>query len=87
MVKEILVKGQPKVKWGQIFNNVRLACMKYQIVRLAVYMPNYLLLLNLDIQFKILAIFKIWSMITVEEVFNCRIAIIDFKKSIIRINV
>ena len=40
MVKEILAKGQPKVKWGQIFNNVRFTCMKYQIVRLAVYMPK-----------------------------------------------
>ena len=25
MVKEILTKGHPKVKWGQIFNNVRFA--------------------------------------------------------------
>ena len=40
MVKEILANGQPKVKWGQIFNNVRLTCMTYQIVRLAMYMPK-----------------------------------------------
>ena len=40
MVKEILVIGQPKVKWGQIFNNVRFTCLRYQIVRLAVYMPK-----------------------------------------------
>ena len=40
MVKEMLAKGQPKVKLGQIFNYVRLTWMKYQIVRLAVYMPK-----------------------------------------------
>ena len=40
MVKEILAKGQPKVKWGQIFNNIRFTCTKYQIVHLAVYMTK-----------------------------------------------
>ena len=40
MVEEILAKGQPKVEWGQIFNNVRFTCMTNQSVRLAVYMPN-----------------------------------------------
>ena len=40
MVREILAKGQAKVKWGQIFNTVRFRRMKYQIVRLAVYMPK-----------------------------------------------
>ena len=25
LVREILTKGHPKVKWGQIFNNIRLA--------------------------------------------------------------
>ena len=34
MVKEILTKGHPKVKWGQISNNIRFALMIYQIVPL-----------------------------------------------------
>ena len=34
------MKGQPKVKWGQIFKNVQFTYMKYQIVRLAVDMPK-----------------------------------------------
>ena len=40
MIKEILAKGQAKVKWGQIFNNVRLRRIKHKIVRLDVYMQK-----------------------------------------------
>ena len=34
MVKDILTEGHPKVKWGQIFNNIRFAWMTYQIIPL-----------------------------------------------------
>ena len=37
MVREILTKGHPKVKWGQIFNNIRFAWMIYQIIPLALH--------------------------------------------------
>ena len=38
MIKEILAKGQAKVKWGQI---VRFTRMAYQIVRLTVLCKVY----------------------------------------------
>ena len=37
--------------------------------------------------FEIIVIIQIWSLIIMEEVINCRMAIIDYKKSINRINV
>ena len=39
-VEEILTKGHPKVKWGQIFNDIRSAWMTYQIVGLALYISK-----------------------------------------------
>ena len=41
-VKEKLAKGQAKVKWGRIFNNVRFQRMTHQIVRLTVHMISSL---------------------------------------------
>ena len=35
MAREILMKGHPKVKWDQIFNNIRFAWMTYQIIPLS----------------------------------------------------
>ena len=40
MVREILTKGHPKVKWGQIFNNIRFAWMIYQIIPLSLHIPK-----------------------------------------------
>ena len=40
MVREILTKGHPKVKWGQIFNSIRFAWMTYQIIPLSLHIPK-----------------------------------------------
>ena len=40
MIREILTKGHPKVKWGQIFNNIRFAWMIYQIIPLSLHIPK-----------------------------------------------
>ena len=40
MVREILTKGHPKVKWGQIFNNIRFAWMIYQIIPFSLHIPK-----------------------------------------------
>ena len=40
MIEVILAKVHPKVKWGQIFNNVWSAWMTYQIVCLAMYISK-----------------------------------------------
>ena len=40
MVREILTKGHPKVKWGQIFNNIRFAWMIYQNIPLSLHIPK-----------------------------------------------
>ena len=40
MVREILTKGHPKVKWGQIFSNIRFAWMTYQIIPLSLHIPK-----------------------------------------------
>ena len=40
MVREILTKRHPKVKWGQIFNNIRFAWMTYQIIPLNLHIPK-----------------------------------------------
>ena len=42
MVREILTKDHPKVKWGQIFNNIWFAWMIYQIIPLSLHnFKNY----------------------------------------------
>ena len=40
MVREILTKGHPKVKWGQILNNIRFAWMIYQIIPLSMHIAK-----------------------------------------------
>ena len=40
MVREILTKCHPKVKWGQIFNNIQFAWMIYQIIPLSLHIPK-----------------------------------------------
>ena len=40
MVRKILTKGHLKVKWGQIFNNIRFAWMMYQIIPLSLHIPE-----------------------------------------------
>ena len=40
MVREILTKGHPKVKWGQIFNNIWFTWMIYQIIPLSLHTPK-----------------------------------------------
>ena len=82
MVKEVLGKGQAKVKWGQIFNNVQFIRMKYQIVRLAVYMLKYMLLQNFDIHF-----LNNCNYSNLVCDYSGRMAIIDYKKLINRITV
>ena len=39
MVREILTKGHPKVKWGQI-SNIRFAWMIYQIIPFSLHIPK-----------------------------------------------
>ena len=80
MVGEILTKGHPKVKWGQIFNNIRFAWMIYKIIPRSLHIPKIY-------TFKISELSSpfVWirTMIVVEEVLKCAMAIIDYKKSII----
>ena len=88
MVREIFTKGHPKVKWGQIFNNIRFAWMIYQIIRLSLHIPKiytFKLFFFLAFTFEISPFVWIQTMIVVEEVLKCRMAIIDYKKSIIHI--
>ena len=40
MVREILTKGHPKVKWGQILNNIRFPWMICQIIPLSLHIPK-----------------------------------------------
>ena len=40
MAREILAKGHLKVKWGQIFNNIRFASMIYQFIPLSMHIPK-----------------------------------------------
>ena len=40
MVREILTKCHPKVKWGQIFNSIQFAWMIYQIIPLSLHIPK-----------------------------------------------
>ena len=46
MVREILTKGHPKVKRGQIFNNIRFAWMIYPIIPLSLHIPKKNILLS-----------------------------------------
>ena len=40
MVREILMKDHPKVKWDQMFDNIRFAWMIYQIIHLSLNILN-----------------------------------------------
>ena len=83
IVKEILTKGHPKVKWGQIFNNIRFAWMIYQIIPLSLHIPKiYTFKAIWAFTFEISPFVWIQTKIVVEEVLKCRMAIIDYKKSI-----
>ena len=84
MVREILTEGQPKVKCVQIFNNIQYAWMIYQIIPLSLCNPKICLLSCFE-TFEISPFVWIQTMIVVDEVLKYRMAIIDYKKSIIHI--
>ena len=85
MVMEILTKGHPKVKWGQIFNNIRFSWMIYQIIPLSLNVPKIYTLKLSELSLERSPFVWIQTMIVVKEVLKCRMAIIDYKKSIIHI--
>ena len=51
MVRVIFTEGHPKVKWGQIFNNIRFAWMIHQIIPLACTFQKCILLSYLSFHF------------------------------------
>ena len=84
MVKEILTKGHPKVKWGQIFNNVPICINDISnYFSQLVHVKNIYFYAIWALTFEIIQFDWIQTMIVVEEVLKYRMAIIDYKKSII----
>ena len=81
-INERSSKGQV----GQIFNNIRFAWMIYQIIPLSLYIPKIYTFNLFELSFFEISPF-VWiqTMIVVEEVLKCRMAIIDYKKSMIHI--
>ena len=83
MVKEILAKGHPKVKWGKIFNIIRFAWMTYQNVRLDMHIPNiYTFTIILTLILEIITFKHICTAFVEQEVPMCKLLIFNYRKSI-----
>ena len=87
MVEEIFAKVHPKVKWGQIFNNVRFAWVTPQTVRLAMHIPNiYTFIIILTLILEIITFKHICTAFVEQEVPMCKLLIFNYRKSIIWYN-
>ena len=87
MVKEILAEGQPKVKWVKFSTASDLHVWGIKLLAFLYTCQNIRFYVIWTFGFEIIAIILIQSMIIVEEVLNCRMAIFDYRKFIICITV